>query len=75
VTENEKADERANLAAGMPDARGGMAEIFRPNGGTPDTAPQVAGEHQAGDLGEKVGAGTELGRRPDPQDEIQNAEN
>jgi len=55
-------------------SRGGMAGIFGPDGGAVDAASQITREHQAGDLREEVGRGTELGWRPDLQDEVQNAE-
>ena len=40
---------------------GGVAELFRADGGTPNAAPAVPRKPQAGDLGEKVGGSTTMG--------------
>jgi len=50
-----------------------MVDVFGLGGGAPDAAPQVSCEHQAGDRREEVGGSTDVGWRPDLQEEIQDA--
>jgi len=49
------------------------SDLLGPARGALDTTPQVSRQHQAGDRREEVGRGTEVGCRPDLQEEIQDA--
>jgi len=53
-------------------SRRGRLDLLGPAGG--DTAPQIPCQHQEGDLGEEVDGGSTVGRRPDLQKEVQDAE-
>jgi len=52
----------------------GMVVVLGPNRGTPSATPTVAGQPQAGDLGEEVGGSTAVGWGKGLQDEVQDAE-
>jgi len=59
---------------GVGGPRGGMATTLRSSWNTADTAPQIPRISQAGDLREKVGGSSPVGRRSGHQQEVQATE-
>jgi len=63
-----------DCSRGAEHPRGGVAELLRPNEGAGGTSPMISRQPQAGNLREKVGGGTSVGRGPNLEDEVPYAE-